>query len=51
MKIMVDEMPRIPSECLFGRWDCEYGWMCRIEYEKCKDAKECTLLKEEKKDE
>lgn len=28
MKIIVDEIPSKPGECLFARWNCEYGWMC-----------------------
>ena len=36
MKILVDKMPRQPKECLFCKWNCEYGWICNLfKYEPC----------------
>lgn len=33
MKVLVDEMPRKPGDCLYSRWNAniirdEYGWVC-----------------------
>lgn len=42
MKIIVDEMPKKPKECLFSRWNCEYGFLCsQIKYK----LKPCYLVK------
>jgi len=30
MKIIVTEMPEHPSECLFSKHNCEYGWLCKL---------------------
>lgn len=35
MKILVDEAPKSPKDCLFAKWNCEYGWVCRIVGAKC----------------
>ena len=52
MKIVVDEMPKHPKECLVCYWNREYGWMCKLfKYEPCYLAKnlECRYLVEEDK--
>ena len=30
MKIFVNEMPEKSSDCLFSKWNCEYGWFCKL---------------------
>lgn len=56
MKIIVDELPRIPRDCLFSKWNCEYGWICKLYKSKdeygldspiCKNTEKCPYLREE----
>lgn len=54
MKIIVDELPKEPKECLFCYWNCEYGWLCKpFKYEYCYVDKnlDCPYLKELPKEE
>ena len=30
MKILVSEMPEFPRDCLFSKFNCEYGWLCKL---------------------
>jgi len=39
MKIIVDEMPKKPEDCLFGE-----GIFCRLSEHSCTDTKKCTNL-------
>jgi len=50
MKIVVSDLPKQPQECLFSKWNCEYGWLCNLfKYEPCYVNKnlDCPYLKEE----
>lgn len=48
MKIPVLDYPERPCECLFARWNCEYGWICSFKSNDgkyyCKDTSECEYL-------
>lgn len=30
MKIIVDALPTDPKECLFSKWNCEFGYVCKF---------------------
>ena len=56
MKIVVDCLPRMPRDCLFSEWNCEYGWICKLYKNKdkygldspiCKNTEKCPYLREE----
>lgn len=47
MKIIVDDLPRMPKECLFGwkhleysKWRCKFGGECELSAE----CKQCSHL-------
>lgn len=44
MKIIVDEMPNNPKDCLFSKRNCEYGQVCKLKLCVCKNTKECACL-------
>ena len=54
MKILIDKMPKQPKDCLFVKWNCEYGWMCKLfgDEPTCYLSKnlECQYLKELQKE-
>ena len=53
MRIIVDEMPKEPKECLFARWNCEHGWLCTwIKYKQCYLDRNlcCPYLKKQEKE-
>lgn len=37
MKVLVTKMPETPSECLFSKHSCEYGWLCSLYKKKTYD--------------
>lgn len=41
MKIIVDALPTDPKECLFSKWDKEFGYVCRL----CKDCCNVSLCR------
>ena len=52
MRIIVDEIPKTPGECLFSRFNVEYGYLCTLSpslhgrkvVTKCSDTKVCQCL-------
>lgn len=44
MKIIVDEMPNTPKDCLFSKRNCEYGQICQLRTKVCRDVKDCECL-------
>ena len=44
MKIVVDEMPKSPKDCLFSKRDCEYGLICKLQSCVCRHVNECECL-------
>ena len=30
MRIIVDALPTEPKDCLFSKWNCEYGYLCKL---------------------
>ena len=45
MKVLVDEMPKTPKECLFSKFNCEYGYICCIKQGRCQHSFNCKVLK------
>lgn len=44
MQIVVVDPPANPGECLFSRQNCEYGWICTLDNQKCNDVTMCKHL-------
>lgn len=53
MKIIVDEIPEKPKECLFRAWNCEYGFLCQFIKARCKlyDNDDCPFLSIQEREE
>lgn len=51
MKILVNEKPHKPKECLFSKRNVEYGYICKLGYHPlCKDTTDCKYLEVRKKE-
>lgn len=46
MRVLVDEYPERPSDCIFAKWNCEYGHICQFSKRRC-DVDFCSYLKSE----
>ena len=49
MKVIVDELPKEPKECLFSKWDkaAFCGYICPFKGDYCWEVDECPFLKQE----
>ena len=44
MKVYVDEFPKEPKDCLFAKFNCEYGHICQFSKKKCTWTGWCEFL-------
>lgn len=46
MRVIVDNLPEAPSVCLFSKWNCEYGFICKFSKQDCRLTKKqgCPFL-------
>lgn len=46
MRVIVDSLPEAPSVCLFSKWNCEYGFVCKFSKQGCHLTKkqDCPFL-------
>ena len=48
MRVLVDEYPERPSDCIFAKWNCEYGHICQFSKRRCcVESCSCSYLKAE----
>ena len=46
MRVIIDSLPEAPGMCLFSKWNCEYGFICKISKKECRLTKkqDCPFL-------